>query len=238
MAAKKPVYNPVKSGYDPRKDAENRENQQRMWFKPQAGETVAITMLANTEDILNCEQCAIWLDTGTSPVWVFMGPDDPSIELGVDRRYRAYIPLMIGDDEPQLWSVGKGVHGQLLDIADASGGLKGLVIQLKRMGNGLATRYSLVPTGKRKKVDNIEEIDVISLLGPLDVEEIRTMIAERLGMADYDAVVEYYKGQGGVPGQKTGVSSGKKAKPSIQPSRGRHPSTTTEEEDLEDVELL
>lgn len=238
MATKKPAYSPVKSGNDPRKDAENRENQQRMWFKPQAGETINITMLADVDEILNCEQCAIWLDTGASPVWVFMGPDDPSIDLGVDRRYRAYIPLMVGDDEPQLWSVGKGVHGQLLDIADANGGLKGLVIQVKRTGNGLATRYSTVPTGKRKKVDNIPEIDVISLLGPLDVEEIRTMIADKLGMADYDAVVEYYKGQGGVPGQKTSITGKVKGKPAIQPSRGRHPSTETEEEDLEDVELL
>ena len=236
MAARKPAFNPVKSGSDPRKDAENREKAKAMWFKPQAGETINVTILEGTDDILNCEQCAIWLDTGNSPVWVFLGPNDPSIELGVDRRYRAFIPLMVGDDEPQLWGVGKGVHGQLLDIADAQGGLKGLVVQVKRTGNGLATRYSIVPTGKRRKVDNVEKIDVIPLLGPLDVEEIQDMIAEKLGMADYDAVVQYYKGQGGVPGQKK-----TKAPARIAPVRGRHASTTVieeEDEDLEDVELL
>jgi hypothetical protein len=242
MATKKPVFNPLKSGSDPRKEQEDREKSQRMWFKPQAGETVVATILEDADDILNCEQCAIWLDQGNSPVWVFLGPDDPSIELGVDRRYRAYIPLMLGDDEPQIWSVGKGVHGQLLDISDANGGkLKGLVVQIKRTGNGLQTRYSIVPTGKRRKVEGIEKIDVISLLGPLDVDEIKEMIADKLGMVDYDAVVEYYKGQGGVPGNKVKASSFREKK-TIAPVRGKHASTTPaiedDEEDLEDVSLI
>lgn len=242
MATKKPAFNPVKSGNDPRKEQEARDNQKRLWFKPQAGETVLATILENADDILNCEQCAIWLDQGNSPVWVFMGPDDPSIELGVDRRYRAYIPLQLGDDEPQLWSVGKGVHGQLLDISDANGGnLKGMVVQIKRQGNGLQTKYSIVPTGKRRKVDQVEKIDVISLLGPLDVDDIKEMIAEKLEMTDFDAVVQYYKGQGGVPGQGKGKGSSFREKKTVAPVRGKHASTTPaidDEEDLEDVELI
>ena len=79
MAAKGCSYEAVR-GIDPRGD----DGMPSQWLKLDAGDTLDVACLVNVEDIIAVEQCAIWLDEGNSPVWVYTGPDDPSHELGVD----------------------------------------------------------------------------------------------------------------------------------------------------------
>lgn len=157
--------------------------------------TIDCIVLIEAEEILAVEQCAIWLETGNSPVWVYTGPDDPSHDLGVDRRYRAYLPVLVGG-EVKIWSMGKMAHVQLLDIADASGELKGLEIRIKRTGSGLSTRYSIVPRGKRHDVSRTEEPDVLSMLGPITSDDVKDMITEKLGKGSYEEVLSAYRGSG------------------------------------------
>lgn len=219
MAAKKTgKYSPLKSGYDPRKDTEGGGGN-AAWLKVDPNSTVDGTVIVEAEEILACEQCAIWLDTGNSPVWVYTGPDDPSHDLGVDRRYRAYLPLLV-DGEVKVWSMGKMAHIQLLDIADASGELKGLEVRIKRTGSGLSTRYSIVPKGKRHDVSHIEEPDVIGMLGPITSDEVKEMIVEKLGKSSYEEVLTAYRGS----------TKNKIGKVSM-------PKEEDEEEDLEEVSL-
>lgn len=226
-------FNPVKSGYDPRKDGDGEKN--TAWLKIEPNSSVDAIVLCEAEDILACEQCAIWLDAGNSPVWVYTGPDDPSHDLGVDRRYRAYLPVVV-DGEVKVWSMGKMAHVQLLDIADASGELKGLEIRIKRTGSGLTTRYSVVPKGKRHDVSRIEEPDIITMLGPITSEEVREMITEKLGKGSYEEVLSSYKGS---TKRKVGSAEVSEMKPG---RTGRKAKVTEdapedEEESLDDVPL-
>lgn len=217
---KKTGYTPVKSGVDPRTDSTGSTT--TAWLKVGPGEVVDATVLVEAEDILACEQCAIWLEEGNSPVWVYTGPEDPSHELGVDRRYRAYLPLLV-DGEVKIWSMGKTAHIAILDIADASGDLKGLEIRIKRTGQGLATRYSVVPKGKRHDVSRIDEVDVIATLGPITPEGVRQLIAEKLKKDSYEEVLAAFKGSTKTKRNKTTLPKGEKGK---------------DEEDLEEVALL
>jgi len=185
-------FNPVKAGYDPRKDT----NGGGSWLTLKAGDYEDVTVLVDAKEILQCEQCAIWLDDGASPVWVYTGAEDPSHDLGVEKRYRAYLPVLTEEGESKVWSMGKQAHGQLLDISDAGGSLKGMVIRIKRTGSGLSTRYSIVPKGKKKDVSDVPEVDVIAMLGPLESDEVKQMIAKRFGAEDYTTFLGSYKGKG------------------------------------------
>jgi hypothetical protein len=192
MAAKKSGYEAVRSGVDPRKDGTGGG---KNWLKIESGEAVDVVCLVSTDDILAVEQCAIWLEDGeNSPVWVYTGPEDPSHDLKVDRTYRAYLPVLV-DGEPKVWSMSKTSHKMLLDIADAGGELKGSLLRIKRTGSGKATRYSIVPRGKRKDVSSVEEVDVISMLGPITSEEVREMLVTRFNKEDYEELVESYTGK-------------------------------------------
>lgn len=225
MAKTKSSYNPLKSGSDPRTEPKKGGS----WLNIKPNTSVDITSLVEVDDILSCEQCAIWLEGGNSPVWVYTGPEDPSHELGVEKRYRAFLPVLNEDGEVQVWAMGKGAHSNILDIADATGKLKGLDIRIKRTGSGLATRYSIVAKGSRSKVSHIEEPDVISMLGPLTPEEARKLIVEKLEMEDYEEVLDRYRGRAGKAAPK-----GRKPSAEVAPVRGKH--VKEEEEEIEDIE--
>lgn len=215
--AKKEMFSPVKTGSDPRKEGGTRN----LWLKIESNSYVDATILVDVDEIVACEQCAIWLDDGNSPVWVYTGPEDPMHDLGVDKRYRAYLPVLV-DGEAKVWSMGKQAHSALLDIADANDEIKGLDVRLKRTGAGLATRYSIVPKGSRRDVSKVDEIDVISLLGPLTPNEVKDMLVKKFEKEDYEDFLSVYRGKG----KTTLKTHAKKA------------AAKGEVEDLDNVELV
>lgn len=191
-------FNPIKKGYDPRTESANGSGNNGEWLTIKANESVDVVVLVDKNDIIKADQCAIWLEDGNSPVWVYTGESDPSHALKIEKRYRAYLPVLVGD-EPKVWSMGKQSHAMILEIADASGTLKGTVLRIKRTGERLNTKYTIVPMGKRKDVSHVDEVDVISMLGPLDTDEIEMMLAKRFGYDDYDSFISSYtppKGKG------------------------------------------
>lgn len=199
MASK--TYEAIRKGVDPRNSGggSNGDGEKVRWFKLQAGEVKDLVILVEAEDIIATEQCAIWMKDGNSPVWIYTGPEDPCHELGIKRTYKAYLPvieLIDGKlDEVAIWAVSKQVHIALLDIADASGELKGLEVRVKRTGTSLATRYSVVPRGKRRDVSRVEEVDILPQLGPLTSDGVKEHIARKLGEDSYDDVLDKYRGK-------------------------------------------
>jgi len=184
-------FEPIKKGFDPRKSSTGGGN---AFFKLGAGDTADVVILSGANDILSCEQCAIWIDDPDvmSPVWVYTGGDDPSNELGIPRGYRAYIAIL-HDGEPKIWSLSKTVHNQLLDISDAGALEPGAMVRVKRTGAGLKTRYSVVPRGKSKDVEDVDVPDILEALGPLTSEGVWDMLTERLGMTREDVIARYGK---------------------------------------------
>lgn len=185
-------YEAIKTGYDPRTAAASGSGEGRgQWLNLASGDVVDVVVLVDAKEIITCEQVAIWLTEGNSPVWVYTGPEDPAHDFGLDKRYRAYLPVLV-DDEPKVWSMGKQAHSQILEIADAGGSLKGSVIRIKRVGKELATRYTIIPRGKKKDVSTVDEVDVISMLGPTTTEEIREMLVKRFGYSSYEEMKKSY----------------------------------------------
>lgn len=190
----KAKFSPIKTGYDPRTETGGSNGEGPSWLKLKPGEAVDVTALIEVDEIIACEQCAIWMEDGNSPVWVYTGPDDPFHDMKVDRRYKAFLPVL-QDGEVKVWGITKTVHRQILDIAEGSGELKGMNLRIKRNGGGLSTRYSVVPKGTRTKVSHIEEVNIIPLLGPLTPEEARELIAKKLGKDSYEEVLDLLAGR-------------------------------------------
>jgi hypothetical protein len=235
MAAK--GFSPVKSGYDPRTEPKKGgDGESSPYLSLKDGESVDVVVLVEKNDILSYEQCAIWLEDGkNSPVWVYTGSEDPSHELGVERRYRAVLPVYINSKEhpaygeSKIFSMGKMVHEQLLEIADAGTRLAGTVFRIKRTGAKLKTRYSILSLGKRKDISSIPEIDVLSMLGPLTSDGVKELIAQKFGKDSYDEFLESYtgnpsKGSSTKPAPKAASKKVKEALPDV-------------EEEIEELEL-
>lgn len=223
----------VQVGGDPRGTNENTTQ----WLKVDPNTFEDVILMVNTDEIISCEQCAIWLEGGSSPVWVYSGVDDPSHELKAEKRYRAFIPV-IHKGDVKVWPMGKGAHGTLLDIADAAGELKGLEVRIKRTGSNLATRYAITPRGARHKVDSYPEVDIVSMLGPLDTDDVKKMIAEKLLCEDWAEVMKKYRGKSV---KKVGAAQDSKAE-RVTHEKPKYPSHDPEEdeevEDLDDIELV
>jgi hypothetical protein len=226
-SSKPAKFNPLKTGSDPRTMAPD-ERSKTSWLKIEPNTYEDVVCLVNAEDIISCEQCAIWLEEGNSPVWVYTGADDPSHDLNVERRYRAFLPVL-QDGEAMVWPMGKQAHTQLMELADGGTELKGTKLRLKRVGNGLKTRYTVVPRPGRMDVEDVAEVDVISMLGPLDAEGARELICSRLEIEDYDEVIRTYRGK--ATKAKPGASTR-----TIAPTRGKHVKPEDEEETTEEEE--
>lgn len=217
------TYEPLKKGIDPRTVGDGDEGAVR-WLKLEPNTHTDVTALVNVDDIIATEQCAIWLGEDEramglkSPVWVYTGAGDPSHDLGVERSYKAFLPVL-HDGEVKVWSMGKSAHRQILDAADAAGDLAGMNLRIKRTGSGKSTRWSVTPRGTRTKIDHIEEVDVPSMLGPLTVAGVQELIAERLKKPSYLDVVHAYRGSTTFRGAK--------------PAR-----TTEDDETVETVKLI
>lgn len=189
---------PLKKGVDPRTLPSG--NPSAKWLKLEPNSSIDFVCLVEDTEIISCEQVAIWLTDGGSPVWCYTGKDDPLHDLGLSKRYRAFLPVLVksgGDafDEVQVWPMGVMAHKAVMEIADAIGSIKGQVLRAKRTGSGLATKYSVINRGKEVDVSDVDEVDIPAMLGPLTTEGVREMIAEKLGCEDYDEVLRKAKGK-------------------------------------------
>lgn len=197
---------PTRTGYDPRKkggDSGGDSNGSDVkWLKVEPNGEEDVTVLVDPIDIVSCEQVAIWLTDGNSPVWCYTGPHDPYHDLGVkptDKKYRAFLPVLLDNGDQAIWSMSKTVHGTILDIADATGRLKGINLRIKRAGKGLNTRYSIVPLGTFTDVKRQPPVDVYEKLGPLTLDGVRALVADKLGYSNYDECLAAYQKENGGP---------------------------------------
>lgn len=245
--SKKPAASnsgPIRTGVDPRQGGNGTGERGAGFLKIDPNSFVDVTILVEPEDIISTEQCAIWLEqgTGTSPSWVYIGKDDPSHDLGdsVQKRYRAYLPVMDEDGESKIFAMSKTAHQALLDIADVVSPLAGLNIRIKRTGNGLQTRYAILNRGTRMDISNVEEVDVVETLGPLDREGIEKLIAMRLNCPDYETVLDRYQGKKITQPQAGGDSRGRTAETTEQrkskPKPRPMPVVEEDEDDDEDLD--
>jgi len=65
-------------------------------------------------------------------------------------------------------------------------GLSGHVFRVKRRGSGLATTYSVIAMGRKKKIDKHELPDVEEKLGPITAKGITKLLKETGAIDDED----------------------------------------------------
>lgn len=194
MAFKKESGPPVRFGKP--EDRPVGDAKSGMFLSVPNDKTVELKVLVNGKDIPSIDQCALWSFFNPSPVWTYIGEDDPSNDLGVKRGYRAFVQVSYKDDRGEqkvkLWSIPIGVHKQLSELEEVLGGLKGQVLRVKKSGSGLKTKYTVVSTGKRYKITEkvLSQEEVLDLLGPFTRDEIIDVIEERCKMS-FDEVVAY-----------------------------------------------
>lgn len=180
------------------------------FFSLKADVTYQVVLLAETDQIVSIDQCALW-DFAPAPMWAHIGVGDPADDLGIKPAYRAFIPMMIEGEvdrrggvtktdnsgEVVLLSMPRTMHTEFCNISDMTGSLFGRQVRIKKTGSGLGTRYTVLPTGTVKSGGDLPETiptveDVIASLGPQTREEIIKLIEQR-SQKTWSDVVDIYQ---------------------------------------------
>lgn len=164
------------------------------FLKLKAGKAIEVVPLTGVEGILSFNQHALWLDEGNSPIWPCFGkPWCPGEIIGDKARFRALL-LVVTKDDPDtemILPMGSSMFKQMVAVEDAIGGsMKGQVIRVLRTGEGLATKYNIIPTGRRIKVTGDPDTNLMEHIGPTTPEEVIEML-EKAGKWTDDHQEEY-----------------------------------------------
>lgn len=165
------------------------------FYSPQAGATDRLTLLCNPDQIVSCEQYEIW-DIQPAVIWVANDADDPGVELHLSPSTKSFMPVLVNDDpEPKIWAMRKSQHIEVINIYEANDSepIVGQVIQVKRTGTGLETRYTVTATSKRIPESKLPKDiptaqNIIDTLNVREPAEIKRDIMTRLGMQWPDVV--------------------------------------------------
>jgi len=168
------------------------EQPQSKFFSPKPDTTYKLTLLCNLDEIVSCDQFELW-ETKPAVIWPDVGPSDPGHELHLRPQWRSFIPVLV-DDSPDvvIWAMKRKQHEAIVEAAEAAEeDTKGMIIQFKRIGSGLTTRYTITATPKRarslpSKITTPQEI--IQMLNERPADEVRKEIATKMNMAWPDIV--------------------------------------------------
>jgi hypothetical protein len=150
------------------------------------GDAVDMVSVVDMDEMLSVDQHAIWLEGGNSPMFPCIGKDCPGCELGNQPRFRAFVPVkLVETGEPKVFSFGIQIARALEELDEEFGGLAGNVFRVKRKGSGLATTYTVVALGKKRKVseDDIIE-DLEEKIGPTTRAGILALLEETGAIED------------------------------------------------------
>lgn len=139
------------------------------FLKVPEGESISVVPLVNLDDLVSIDQHEFW-DINPALLFPCIGAGCPACEAGNKPKYKAFLPVLANGDSttPKIYAFGISVERQLETIAEEVGEIQGLVLKIRRTGSGFNTRYSVVPTGKKVKIDGItaprpeDEINVLS----------------------------------------------------------------------------
>jgi hypothetical protein len=156
-----------------------------VFFGVKAGETATVALLTDLDEIISVDQHTFWKDGGSSPSFVCIGKGCPGCEKGDQPRFRGFMNVVTPEGDVKLWSFPISVYKSLEELEETAGSLKGMALRVRATSKGKFTATTIVPTGKRVKIDGYELIDVIEKLGPTDRDGILEMLAQT-GDADED----------------------------------------------------
>lgn len=153
------------------------------FVKVPEGESISVVPLVNLDDLVSIDQHEFW-DINPALLFPCIGAGCPACAAGNKPKYKAFLPVLANGDAttPKIYAFGISVERQLETVAEEVGGIQGLVLKIRRTGSGFSTRYSVVPTGKKVKVDGIDAPRVEDEINVLSADEIENKIsAVKLG---------------------------------------------------------
>lgn len=140
---------------------------------------------SGTNSVISFNEYTMWLDDlpegKLSPRFPAIGgAGDPGQMLGLQPRFRMMMLVMPkGEEEEKILSATVSVFKQLVDVEQAIGeSLRGHVLRLTKSGEGLKTKYRVVPTGRKVDIDGAPALNLVDYIGPSTREEIVTMLTE------------------------------------------------------------
>ena len=154
------------------------------FLKLKDGDSAEIAPIGGVDDIISFDQHAFWLDAGNSPIFPCLQSDDcPGCMLGHGPSFKALMSVVVrGEEGPEERMIvfGKSVFKALIDAEDALGSLNGNILKYSRKGSGMATRYTIIPTGRKADVPSLDkrEFDPIDHVGLTDRDEIIKALTE------------------------------------------------------------
>lgn len=162
------------------------------FFSPKPDQTYKLTLLYNIDQIVSCDQFEIW-DTKPAIIWPDIGPSDPGRLLHLRPQWRSFIPVLVDDStEPLIWAMKRKQHEAIMEASDAAEeDTKGMIVQFKRVGSGMTTRYSVTATPRRAKTlpkDVIAPEAIAKMLNERTADEVIKEITTALGMKWNDVV--------------------------------------------------
>ena len=132
------------------------------------GEPLSFAPLVGLEDMISADMHEYW-DLRPAIYHPCIGRGCPGCEVGNEPRFKGYLPILLQSGETAVYPFTISVYNQLEALEDAlddGEDLKGFAIKVSRKGAGMATRYTVLGTGKRLDVEETEVPDFISHLGP------------------------------------------------------------------------
>jgi len=144
----------------------NPQGQPQSWVKWEPGQTRRLTILENQAS----QRLVHWIaGKGCNCA----GPNCGFCAAGDRPKVRWSITVSDGGS-PTTWEMANLTYTDLTVIGSQSGGLKGLIVNVTRAGEGRATRYIIVPAGKAEVAPTPNEHQRA-------VDEIKA-IAEEIGL--------------------------------------------------------
>lgn len=163
------------------------------FVKLKVGKPMEIVPLTGVDGIVSFNQHALW-DIEPAPIFPCFGEAwCPGEIIGDKPKFRALL-LCISKEDPDtevILPMGMSIFKQMVQIEEALGGpIKGQVIRVSRTGEGINTKYTALPTGRRVKVTSTPETNLLENLGPTTPEEVIEML-EKAGAWTDENQAEY-----------------------------------------------
>ena len=114
---------------------------ERSWLKLSDGESMQFVILDDVPQIHTLH----WVGGAAQE---HLDADCPWCKQGLRASVRRTIPIE-SQDGSDAWEMADLTWKDLMAVGKATGGIKGQTIALSRRGTGRATRYTIVPLGKR-----------------------------------------------------------------------------------------
>lgn len=161
------------------------------FFNLKGGQSAyVVPMYELDEGLVSADVHEIW---EVNPMVAFpcIGVNCPGCKLSIKKKFKAYMKVVAklpDEDEyrPMIWPMGIQITRQIGAISEESGKeFAGLILKVSRTGQGLKTQWTVIPTPRRMKKEDLAKfelnIEPEEYIGPTTADAILSKL-KSIGM--------------------------------------------------------